>query len=231
MSVLAWHFVHQSRRTAIYVDGRPEYTGPVVEPGLVQRIDGAPVCCERGLHASLRAIDALAYAPGPIVCRVELDGEIAHQHDKCAAQVRRVLWCADATRTLHEFACECAESVLHLVLHEYSIAAALAIHVKRLWLDGEADDNDLATARAAAWAAAGDAAGAAAGEAARATAWAAARAAARAAAGDAAWEAAGEAARATAWAAARDAARAAQAARLEEMLLALEPWREEVGER
>jgi hypothetical protein len=217
MSVLAWHFVHQSRRTAIYVDGRPEYTGPVVDPGLVQRIDGTPICCVRGMHASPRAIDALAYAPGPIVCRVELDGEIDRQSDKCAAQVRRVLWVADATRTLHEFACECAESVLHLVPHEYSIAAALAIYVKRLWLDGEADDDDLDAARAAARAAARDAA------------WAAARA--------AAWAAAWAAARDSAWYAARDAASAAagaaQAARLEEMLLELEPrWRrKEVGGR
>jgi hypothetical protein len=219
MTTLAWHFVHESRRTAVYRDGIPEYTGPAVEPGLVQRIEGTPICCERGLHASLRAIDALAYAPGPIVCRVELDGEIAHQHDKCAAQVRRVLWVADATRALHEFALECAESVLHLVPHEYSIAAALAIHVKRLWLDGEADDADLAAASAAArdaaWAAAWD------------SAWYAARDAAGAAASAAAWDAAG----AAAWAAAGDAAGAAQAARLEEMLLALEPWREEVGER
>jgi hypothetical protein len=203
MTTLAWHFVHESRRTAIYRDGIPEYTGPRVRAGLVQRIDGAPVCCARGLHASIRAIDALWYAPGPIVCRVELDGEIAHQDDKCAAQVRRVLWVADATRTLHEFALECAESVLHLIPHEYSIAAALAIHVKRLWMDGEADDNDLDAARYVGWAMAESAVESAAESAALYSAW------------DAAWYAGRGAGWGAAW--------AAQAARLEEMLLELEP--------
>jgi len=93
-----------------------------------------------------------------------------------------------------------------------------AIEIARRFANGEATKNELAAARAAAWAAAGAAAWAAARaaawDAAEAAAWAAAwdaaGAAAWAAAGAAAWAAAG----AAAWNAAGDAARGAQASRL-----------------
>lgn len=131
---------------------------------------------------------------------------------------------------LHEFACRCAENALKMVDNP-DPRSVEAITVKRRWLRGEATDEDLAAATAAAWAAATaaararDAAIAAARTAARAAASAAARDtartaarardAARTAARDAAWAAARDAAWTAAWAAARAAARsvAADAAR------------------
>ena len=88
-------------------------------------------------------------------------------------------------RTLHEFACRCAEGALRKagVTDDRSWNA---IRVKRLWIEGKATDTELA----AAWAAAEAAARAAAEDAAWAAAWAAARAAARAATWGAAWAAA-----------------------------------------
>jgi hypothetical protein len=102
---------------------------------------------------------------------------------------------------LHEFACLCAESVLHMTRDADRKICRSAIETKRRWLRGDATDEELAAAWDAAWATAWAVAGAA-GAAAGAAAWGAARAAAGAAAGAAAWGAA----RAAAWAAAGDAA-------------------------
>ncbi len=182
-----------------------------VRVGQTLRRDPAKLSmCNYGLHASVRAIDALNYAPGPVICRVRLGGTIIKDDDKCAASRRTVLWMADAERELRLFACWC---VRHTPLADGRVVWDLltdkrsqtAVEVAELYADGLATDDELDAARAAAGAAAGDAAWDAAWNAA----WAAARAAAGAAAGDAAWDAARAAARAAAGDAAGDAARAA----------------------
>ena len=115
------------------------------------------------------------------------------------------LWCLRAVtghdREIRLYAVWCARRVQHLMIDPRSIAA---LDVAERHANGQATDEELD----AAWAAARDAARAAAW----AAAWAAARAAAVDAAGAAAWAAAGDAARAAAWDAARDAARAAAGA-------------------
>jgi hypothetical protein len=93
------------------------------------------------------------------------------------------------------FSVWCARQVQHLMKDERSIKA---LDVSESFANGIATTDDLAAARAAAWAAASDAAWDAA--------WAAASDAAWAAASDAAWAAASDAAWAAAWAAASDAA-------------------------
>ena len=186
---LGWHFLPADRR----LRGSRE----VVEAGRTYRAEGPLEICENGMHASARAIDALMYAPGPLVCRVELVGERLDAADKSCARERRVLWIADATTVLHEFACTVATDALHLAEARGARVdprSWAAIETKRRWLRGEATDAELAAAGGAAWAAAR---------------------AARAAAGAAAWAAAGDAARDAAWAAAWDAARAAAGAAAE----------------
>ena len=104
------------------------------------------------------------------------------------------LWCCRAEpqewRTWRLFAVWCGRQVQHLMTDPRSTAA---LDVAERHANGNATDEELAAARAAAWAVARDAA------------WAAARAAAWAAARDAAWAAARTAAWAAAWAAAWDA--------------------------
>ena len=92
------------------------------------------------------------------------------------------LWCVLREelidpKTLHEFACVCAERALSRVENPDPRSVAV-IAAKRAWMRGEITDKELDVARDAAWAAARDAAW----DAARVSAWVAARAAARAAA-------------------------------------------------
>lgn len=170
MSIDAWHFLP--------ADGLTRYEPRVrVVVGETLRVDPPAILCKRGLHASARALDALRYAPGPIVCRVRLGGEIVHGDDKIVATTRAALWMYDASRALHEFACCVAEAEL-LLAEVDDPRCWQAIEAKRAWLRGEIDDAQLV---------------AAAREAAREAAWAAraaARRAARGAARDAAWGAA-----------------------------------------
>lgn len=172
---LAWHFVGQTLR-----DGRPV---PADGEWLVH--DGPLVLCESGLHASVCPFDALSYAPGPILCRVEMGGTIRHGDDKLVAMRRRIVARVDATPILREFARACARDVLHLwdapdVVRRYletgdetirDAASAAASADAWAWRDAASAD---------AWAAARDAASAAAWalrDAASADAWGAARAA------------------------------------------------------
>jgi hypothetical protein len=208
-SILAWHFLPEDRRLQ-YGDNR------LVAAGRRHTVKGEIALCEHGLHASIKPLDAMEYAPSATVQRVKLSGTIIHGDDKLVASARTCLWIADAAPVLHEFACWCAEQALALIDNPDPRSVA-AIEAKRKWLHGEITDDDLA--------AAGDAAGDAAWDAAGDAALDAALDAARAAAGDAAWDAARAAARAAAgdaaWDAARAAARADQNAKLEELLLAL----------
>jgi len=156
-------------------DGRP-----IPPIGEWLEYDGEIVPCRAGLHASEHPFEALQYAPGPLLHRVELDGDIvAHGDpvDKHVGQRRKIMATIDATDLLREFARWCALQVIHLWD---------APDVVREYLETDNEANRAAARDAAwnaAWAAAGDAA----------------REAARDAAGDAAWAAARDAA----WAAQR----------------------------
>ena len=187
--MLAWHFMSKDKRLG-YDDGR------LVEVGVPLECKGKPALCVNGLHGSARLIDALKYANGPIVCRVEIEGDVIEGKNKLCGRRRTVLWMLDATDILHEFACRCAEDALALVARpDARIVEAIA--AKRRWLKGEITDGELD----AAWDAARDAARDA--EAAALAARAAAQTAARAAARATAWAVAGAVARDAAWAFAR----------------------------
>ena len=100
MEAYGWHFTRADKRLG-YGDGRKFVKGRTLT------VDVVPELCERGLHASPRAIDALSFAPGPIACYVRLSGEIvgptsAHP-DKMAATERTVIAYVDATPHLREF--------------------------------------------------------------------------------------------------------------------------------
>ena len=104
-----WHFLAADRRLR-YDDGRE------VKPGSVLTVpDDRPLeLCRYGMHASRDPLDALAYAPGPVVCRVTLAGDILHGDDKSVAHERRAIWMADAEDTLRQFAYKCADRAVRV---------------------------------------------------------------------------------------------------------------------
>ena len=187
--IKAWHFIHNDFTIKTSSMKRPLK----VHQGQVLRHRGPLELCKRGLHASIKPIDAIYYAPGSVVCRVECSGDVIHDEDKLVCSRKRVLWVKNAERTLHEFAIRCAEEALKKVDNP-DPRVLEALRVKKLWLDGKVTDEELKAARYAARSAAGYAA--------------------RSAAIDAAWYAA--------WYAAIEAAQSAQNEELERRLLKLE---------
>lgn len=224
--VLAWHFLPSGGRLA-NGDRRK------VRVGHTLRHKGQIVLCESGLHASVRAIDALRYAPGPWVCRVECSGEIVRGNDKLVCKQRKTLWMVDATDTLRSFARLCALDVIdkwdtpsivrqYLEAGDESIRDA-AMEAARAAASPSARAAAMEAAMVSSWAAASITMSlclhSQTWEAARVAAMEAAREAACDAARDAAWAAASAASSAAASVAAREAARVAQNVRLEAMLL------------
>ena len=80
-SWLGWHFAKESECLR-YDDGRK------IIVGKSHTVDCEPKLCEAGLHASKTVIEALQYAPGPILYRVILSGKIVHGDDKSCATKR-----------------------------------------------------------------------------------------------------------------------------------------------
>jgi hypothetical protein len=208
----AWHFVAMKDGKPVLRDGRAL---PAVGEWLEHEEE--VVMCGSGLHASKKILDALSFAPGNYICRVQCEGDILQADDKLVSSHRRIVWGYDAEQELRLFARQCALDVIHLWD---------APDIVRQFLE-TGDESIRAAASAAAWAAsdaaryaasaASDAARAAARDA-RAAAWDASDA--RAAAWDAS-DAASDAARAAARdasAAARAAARDAQNNRLQKLI-------------
>ena len=151
--VLAWHFVRD--------DGTRVQDGVRETIGKTYRAVGPLRMCENGMHASERIIDALTYASGARLRRVECWGAIERVTDKLVCRYRKPLWEIDATMILHRFAlAEAARELRKAKVTDKRCWAAL--EVKKRWLAHKATDDELAAAWAAAGAAAWDAAGAAA---------------------------------------------------------------------
>jgi hypothetical protein len=210
--ILAWHFLTADRKM--------RGTHEVVEPGYIYSQVGPLVICERGMHASVRAIDAIHYAPGPIVCRVRCSGKIIAESGKIVSRHREVLWMADASSVLRLIATECVRKTPLADGRTFwdlltDPRSRNAVEVAERYAYGKATDQDLGAARDVAWGAARDAA--------RDVAWGAARDAARDAAWDAARDAARGAARDAAWGAAWGAARGAQNKIATDLLMTLAP--------
>jgi hypothetical protein len=167
MTTHYWHFVQVDKQGTPrlgYEDNRE------VRVGGTLTVEGEPVLCERGLHASAKLWDALGYAQGDklALCRVTLGGTVLHDKEKSVGNERTVIAMLDADATdklLRDFARWCALQVIHLWD---------APDVVRQYLD-TGDESLRDAAGAAARDAAGDAAGYAAGYAAGDATWHAAR--------------------------------------------------------
>ena len=123
-------------------DGRP-----IPKIGTWLRHKGPLVPCESGLHWSACPFDALQYAPGPLLHRVECRGKtIPHGNpiDKFCSRERRIVATIDATYLLRRFAADQALGVAHL----WSMPQIVRKYLESL------DEAKRDAARDAAWAAA-----------------------------------------------------------------------------
>ena len=223
MSVTAYHFTTDTLR-----DGRP-----IPAIGETLRHEGKIELCKSGLHASMCPWDALSHAPGPLLHRVVVGGEILYGNDKLVASERTIRASIDATDLLRSFARQCALDVIHLwdapdVVRKYLETGDESLRAAARAAARDAAKAAITAAKAATWAATAEAVTwAAAGVAVKATTTAAlpaATTAAKAATWAVTWEAreAREAREAwetrEAWEAARNAAEKAQHKRFKTMV-------------
>jgi hypothetical protein len=177
-----------------YGDGRK------VRVGTTHTVEGKPVLCEFGLHASERPIDALKYAPGSTLYLVGISGMIIVGEDKIVGTKRKYLARFNAEKLLREFARKQALINIEKIkpftdkydlIVEYletgnGCLQSAAWSAARCAAESAAESAARSAAESAAW----SAARCAAGSAARSAAESAARSAARSAAESAAWSAA-----------------------------------------
>ena len=145
-----WHFANDNQCLG-YGDGRKIVVGETL------KVPPPIELCERGLHASERAIDALSYAPGAYACLVTLGGVVQHDNDKSVATERTVIAAADATNLLFQFSIDCAARAMERAgwTHKDSWNA---LAIRAAHMQGLADDSDLGAASSAARSAARSAA-------------------------------------------------------------------------
>jgi hypothetical protein len=131
--------------------------------GEVLRHDGPVEMCRSGLHASRRLIDALRYAPGPVVCRVECAEIVDEDKEKFVCRERTILWRVDAEDLLRDFARRCALDVIDqwdapAVVRRYLTTGDEELRADALnaalWAGWGPAGGSAQAARAAAWAAA-----------------------------------------------------------------------------
>ena len=198
-SVLAWHFTGDKLRNGEAIPKQGEWL----------EIDGKPIMCKRGLHASRHPYDALKYAPGAALHRVSLDGTIIVGNDKLVATRRKIIWTLPPEimqPLMWDFVRYCARSVLHLwdapdVVKQYlktgdeSLKAA-SLAASRATLRAASRDASWAASRAAS------------------------RAASQAASWDASWDTSWDASRPASWDASWAASRPAEKSKHRKYILA-----------
>ena len=103
-NIKAWHFTGSTLR-----DG-----SPIPADGEWIEHDDEIEMCKSGFHASKNIMDALSYAPGSTICRVQVAGEIILGNDKLVASKRKILWRVDGEEILFKASRLFALDVAHL---------------------------------------------------------------------------------------------------------------------
>lgn len=88
--VLGWHFLPKDMKLG-YSDNRK------AEVGKTLTVTGSPDTCHFGLHASHKPAHAAHFKKGPIMCRVQVWGEVDDDGQKFAGQNRHILWAKELT--------------------------------------------------------------------------------------------------------------------------------------
>lgn len=140
--IMAWYFLREDFRLK-----KGEWPR-AVRPG-VTYVHG----CGGDVQAKRRVIDALQFAPGPIVCGVQCWGHMAQSNgyyvipgeEDVVCKKHMVLWRIDATRVLREFSIWCAEQALGRISEreepQPSHGSLRTLALARRYLEGEATDD------------------------------------------------------------------------------------------
>lgn len=88
--VLGWHFLPKDMKLG-YGDDRKAKVGETLT------VNTFPDTCHSGLHASHRPAHAAHFKKGPIMCRVQVWGDIDDDGEKFAGKNRHVLWAKELT--------------------------------------------------------------------------------------------------------------------------------------
>ena len=187
--ILAWHFTEGNRL---------RNGDPLPKIGEVLHVPPPIRICNRGCHASRKILDAVSYAPGSMLHRVELWGNVEEQLDKLVASNRVILWSKDIEAIFKIAARQFALRVIHLWEPEQVVIDYLNTGDEKIRTSAEA--SAWASARASAWTSAKNSA--------KNSAWASARASAEASAWTGSEASAWVSAKNSAWASARASAEA-----------------------
>lgn len=132
--VYGWHFLCH--------DMTSWYEQKPWRPGETRHVTGPIATYRNGYHAGTSIFDALPHAGGPILCRVQLHGEIDRRAELLAARSRTLIECHDITDELVTFADECATRAVQLTSRDI---ADYAVWLAELTLEcGAAGDDDVA---------------------------------------------------------------------------------------
>lgn len=132
---LAWHFLEKSKKLR-YGDDRLAAVGRILSVG------GPIKLCQNGLHGSIRLMDALHYAPGFILSRVKIWGNVDKEDDKICGRCREILWMKDVTDEINEFSYLCVKRALSW---ERNPNRKLwdVIEMRWKWMSGVVTDEEL----------------------------------------------------------------------------------------
>lgn len=151
-TVRAYHFLREDMAAGYG-------TEPAWTVGETRSLKGGSIIpCRRGYHASPTPFDAIRYAPGSMLCLVELSGKTIFEDgspvDKFAARHRTLIAAKDVSRELRLFAADCAEHVLHLFEGRYpeDMRPRQAIKATRKFTMGEITAEEMEAASYASYA-------------------------------------------------------------------------------
>ena len=111
-TIIGWWFAPKSKKLT-NGDNRK------ITIGCTHKVTGRITPCSNGLHLSKRSIDALAFAPGPVVYKVKGSGTIVPHNNPVAnkyacSERTYISGGIDCTDVLKSFAKRCALDVIHL---------------------------------------------------------------------------------------------------------------------
>lgn len=139
----AYYFLPSSNLT--YGNGQPAIAGKILS------VEWAVNLREHGLYAFKDVLSALCRISGPVLCLVEIWGDLQEgENGILFGRHRKILKMRDISKELHEFSCQCAERSFMRERKEGrkpDLMALTAVKVKRKWGNGKATNEQLQKVR------------------------------------------------------------------------------------